>query len=109
MSYKDLYQEIIRTQQDIAVTYQRLVAVENELKRNINESNTLPINFSTKLDVLQQKVDLLLNQLLVTTVESKPVKTEAINEVQSDYKEQGEKEKTTNEYVVEEVVEEVQN
>ncbi|AKR17506.1 hypothetical protein [Mocis latipes granulovirus] len=66
MSYKDLYQEIIRTQQDIAVTYQRLVAVENELKRNINDKNNLlPVGVAAKLDNLQNKVDYLLKQLIV--------------------------------------------
>ncbi|ACH69428.1 hypothetical protein PsunGV_gp078 [Pseudalatia unipuncta granulovirus] len=109
MSYKDLYQEIIRTQQDIAVTYQRLVAVENELKRNINESNTLPTNFSAKLDVLQQKVDLLLDQLLVTTntntasatVANKPIKTENVDQVESNHYQL--EEESASQFVVEEV------
>lgn len=65
MSYKDLYQEIIRTQQDIAVTYQRLVAVENELKRNINESSVAPLDLNAKLDALHKKVDILFQQLFV--------------------------------------------
>lgn len=65
MSYKDLYQEILRTQQDIAVTYQRLVAVENELKRNISESVVVPPHLNAKLDELQQKIDMVIKQLFV--------------------------------------------
>lgn len=103
MSYKDLYQEIIRTQQDIAVTYQRLVAVENELKRNIHESNTLPTNFSAKLDVLQQKVDLLLNQLLVA---AEPVKLKDNKQEETAEQVEDDKQEKQSDYVV---VEEVQN
>ncbi|AJK91723.1 ORF062 [Spodoptera frugiperda granulovirus] len=73
MSYKDLYQEILRTQQDIAVTYQRLVAVENELKRNISESVVLPPHLNAKLDDLQQKIDMVIKQLFV---EEKPPQQE---------------------------------
>nr|AXS01084.1 ORF064 [Spodoptera frugiperda granulovirus] len=86
MSYKDLYQEILRTQQDIAVTYQRLVAVENELKRNISESVVLPPHLNAKLDDLQQKIDMVIKQLFV---EEKPeeeaepttVSVESVDEV----------------------------
>ncbi|AIS92059.1 hypothetical protein [Erinnyis ello granulovirus] len=38
-SLKELYNEIIKTQQDIAITYTRVVNVENELKKKLNEDN----------------------------------------------------------------------
>lgn len=34
-SLKELYHEIIKTQQDIAMTYGRVVLVENELKKKL--------------------------------------------------------------------------
>lgn len=71
MSYKDLYQEILKTQQDIAVTYQRLVAVENELKRNIKDNKTNPEDLYEKLNSLQQKVEIIIKQILVESDKEK--------------------------------------
>ncbi|AEB00342.1 hypothetical protein [Clostera anachoreta granulovirus] len=52
-SFKDLYNEIVKTQQDIAVTYVRVVEVENELKKKLNQT------------VGTQSVDERLNELQV--------------------------------------------
>nr|ANY57569.1 PlxyGVORF50 protein [Plutella xylostella granulovirus] len=61
-SIKDLYNEIIKTQQDIAVTYQRVAAVENEIKKKLQEhanSNTVDFKLDSVLTQLGATVPLL--------------------------------------------------
>ncbi|ABQ52000.1 hypothetical protein SlGVgp057 [Spodoptera litura granulovirus] len=62
MSLKDLYNEIIKTQQDIAVTYSRLVAVETELKRSINKNNPSGDNIDHKFNAINDKLNTILQQ-----------------------------------------------
>nr|UYX49689.1 PrGVORF55 [Darna trima granulovirus] len=55
-SLKELYFEILKTQQDIAVTYGRVVAVENELKKKLSEDNKND-SIDERLDKLQQQLN----------------------------------------------------
>ncbi|AER41488.1 hypothetical protein [Epinotia aporema granulovirus] len=55
MSLKELHQEIIKTQQDIAITYSRIVSVENVIKNKLSER--------TPNDVITAKLDNLHSQL----------------------------------------------
>lgn len=63
MSLKELYNEIIKTQQDIAVTYGRIVVVENELKKKINEENQSE-DIVGRLEELQKQVDSVVSLLV---------------------------------------------
>ncbi|ABC61183.1 unknown [Choristoneura occidentalis granulovirus] len=59
-SLKELYHEILKTQQDIAVTYSRVVGVENELKKKLSEENKTE-SINERLNVLQQQLQELLS------------------------------------------------
>nr|AIU36850.1 ORF62 [Cydia pomonella granulovirus] len=61
-SLKELHHEIIKTQQDIAVTYRRVVGVENELKRKLDEDNKSN-SIDERLNNLQEQLGSVLNLL----------------------------------------------
>nr|QGY99907.1 ORF62 [Cydia pomonella granulovirus] len=61
-SLKELHHEIIKTQQDIAVTYRRVVGVENELKRKLDEYNKSN-SIDERLNNLQEQLGSVLNLL----------------------------------------------
>ncbi|AAS82679.1 ORF59 [Agrotis segetum granulovirus] len=81
MTLKDLYNEILKTQQDIAVTYGRIVSLENDLKKKIdtdNKSDTI-VN---RLEDLQNQVDTALN--LLEKINKKQSELEQVVEVLED-------------------------
>ncbi|QOD40022.1 Maph59 [Matsumuraeses phaseoli granulovirus] len=61
-SMKDLYYEILKTQQDIAVTYSRVVGVENELKKKLSEENKTD-NIDQRLNLLTQQFNVMMKFL----------------------------------------------
>lgn len=74
-SLKELHQEILKTQQDIAVTYGRVVGMETELKKKLSEDNTSGIE--KRLDELHlqlQSIVNLLNKLKNTQEDNTPRK-----------------------------------
>ncbi|AKN80796.1 hypothetical protein [Diatraea saccharalis granulovirus] len=61
-SLRELYHEILKTQQDIAITYSRVVGVENELKKKLSEDNRTK-NIDERLNELQQQISDMLEML----------------------------------------------
>ncbi|UYE99014.1 MAG: Clas53 [Betabaculovirus sp.] len=81
-SLKELYSEIIKTQQDIAITYSRVVSVENELKKKLNEdnkNNTIDERLSSLQEQLNNVIKVLksnLNNKEKTHLDNKKPETE---------------------------------
>nr|ADO85482.1 unknown [Pieris rapae granulovirus]AGS18815.1 ORF55 [Pieris rapae granulovirus] len=78
-SLKELYHEIIKTQQDIAMTYGRVVLVENELKKKISEDNKNN-EINEKLDDLQQQIKDVVDLLKEKQEQEKLNETTVIKE-----------------------------
>lgn len=109
-SLKELYSEIIKTQQDIAVTYGRVVSVENELKKKLNEdnkNNTIDERLSSlqeqlnknntideRLSNLQEQLNNVIKVLSASNKEQTPDKNKSDSSHQEgeddDVKEEGE-------------------
>lgn len=74
-SLKELYHEILKTQQDIAVTYGRVVGVENELKKKLSEEIKYE-SIDERLDNLQSQ----LNNIVKLLTESNGVSAAKVKE-----------------------------
>jgi uncharacterized phage infection (PIP) family protein YhgE len=83
MSFKDLYNEIIKTQQNITVTYARIVNVENELKKKLDQESTKFEHVSKQLADIQNQLDealplfkKLLNKFAKKTIKLKQMQAD---------------------------------
>lgn len=76
MSLKDLYHEILKTQQDIAITYGRVVGVESALKKKMSEENKTE-SIELRLDAMQRQLDILLREQVAERRPQTPVREAA--------------------------------
>nr|WPN08680.1 hypothetical protein [Cnaphalocrocis medinalis granulovirus] len=60
---KELFQETLKTQKDIAVLYNRVVGVENELKETLQTKGYTINNITNRLENLHDKLDNVLLKL----------------------------------------------
>lgn len=91
MSLKELHQDIIKTQQDIAITYSRIVSVENVIKNKLNER--------TPNDVITAKLDNLHSQLNHVVELLSPVSTPTPPPVSDDDDNDDEYEEKSNDHI----------
>ncbi|QBQ01612.1 PlxyGVORF50-like protein [Hyphantria cunea granulovirus] len=87
MSFKDLYNEIIKTQQNITVTYARVVNVENELKKKLDRESNKFEHVSKQLMDVQNKLDealplfkKLLNNFSKKTIKLKQMQADQLDD-----------------------------
>ncbi|AAQ21655.1 unknown [Cryptophlebia leucotreta granulovirus] len=88
-SLKELYNEIIKTQQDIAITYGRVVGAENELKKKLDEDNKNN-SIDDRLNELQHQLSSVLNLLKPKTEEKEKEEDQAIVDISDDEDEENE-------------------